>query len=192
MAPNPNTDPTTYNVLVLASLPSPGVVKLEGVERETGWDQQEAQGQDGANSVKKGSKLVKFTARWKLTKDESRNDFAAWETWSKVLDAPVDSKSSKALDAYHPQLAEVKCRSVVLTKRGTIKPGEGTETGLGIVECEFLEFNPPKPAPATTPNGSAVRGRTLEVIDDPNADVKDQLAQRQKTLQALQDGHQIP
>lgn len=185
--PNATDTPTAYDVLVLAGKASPGVVKLTNVKRTTGWDQQESQGQDFANTVKKGAKLVAFTATWKLTKDERRDDFAAWELWSPILDSSTKAKGAKGTDAYHPELAELKVKSVVVTSRGAREPLDGDETGAETVSVEFLEYNPPKPAPATT-----VAGSKDKTAPDPNADVKAQLADRESTLSSLQQGFNTP
>jgi len=129
---------------------------------------------------------VKFTATWTLTKDELRDDFAAWDVWARVLDTPVKPKDPKAIDCYHPELAELGVRSVVVGKRGSTKPQRGKETGSSKVSCDFIEYNPPKPAPATKVGGSDDK---TDPVDPRVAAAQARLQAREDTYTALQQGN---
>lgn len=187
---NPTDVPEAYDIFFLAGRASPGVCKLETAGRETGWDEQKAKGQDGATTVKNGSKLVKFTVTLTLWKDGQDDHFAAYETWKAVLDTPVKAKDPKALDCYHPVLAELNVRSCVVAKRGALEPATGNMTGGATVKIEFLEFSPPKSAPSTAPDGS--KNKTNP---DPNADVRADVqgkTERNEALKQMRDQYNNP
>ena len=183
MSVNPVDNPEVYDVFVLLGKASPGRLKIKVDGRDTGWDEQQAKGADGATTVKNGEKLVKFSCTFTLWRDpeQNRDDFTAMDLWEKLLDTPVRPKDPKALDCYHPELAQLKVSSCVLTKRGSRSPGEGEMTGSESVTHEFLEFRPPKPSPAVAPGGSA------DQADNNNRDLKDQLNQREQTFDSLRN-----
>lgn len=148
---NPLDSPELYDAIVLAGRRSPGRARLTVAKRSYGWDEQKAKGNDGAETVKNGSSLVKFSCELFLWNDGERDCFAEWEAWKGVLDTTVDPKSPKALDVYHPELDELGVRSVVVQSRGALHPdGKGGAT----VTIDFLEYAPARKAPGGKPGGS--------------------------------------
>lgn len=148
---NPIDTPELYDVITLAGRPSPGRARLNIAKRDYGWDEQKAKGNDGAETVKNGASLVKFTVELFLWRDAKRDCFAEWESWKAVLDTPVDPKSPKALDIYHPELDELGVRSAVVKARG---PAHPDGAGGCTVSIDFLEYAPAKKAPGGKPGGS--------------------------------------
>lgn len=150
--PNIIENEELYESIVLAGVRSPGSVKLAGHERKVGWDVKTAPGQKGASMTRKSEEPVEFTATFYLVKDDGQgiDDFADWPAFADLINSTVSGADPKALDIYHPDLAEQGITSVVKSKIGGRQyDGKG---GCTIV-VTFTEYFPPKPA-GGSPSGS--------------------------------------
>jgi hypothetical protein len=94
-----------------------------------------------------------------------------------VLRKATGSKEPTALDVYHPDLALLDIKSVVVTKiGGLVHDGKGGAT----VAVDFLEYRPPTPK-GGTPSGSkgnagaGAAGGAAGGEQDPNADAQAEL-----------------
>lgn len=162
---NPIDDAYLYNVISLGGLDSPGIVTITGHDRVQGWDIKSGSGQKGATMTRKKSDPIEFTCSFKLA---DREDFDAWPSFAAAIKATVDGKTPKAVDIYHPDLAEVGITSVVMgTIAGTVHDGLGGQTKV----VKFREYLPPAPAPGS-PKGS----KSSAKAPDPNQAALDELA----------------
>lgn len=156
--PNPIDDPELYDHIELGDVESPGIVTLSGHDRKTGWDIKKGSKQKGATTTQTCDEPCEFTASFKLTDEDDFND---WPAFLAVVLATVSGPTSKAVDIYHPDLAENDIKSVVkATVMGVVHDGMGGQTRA----IKFLEYKPPRKA-GGTPNGSKASAKA----PDPNA-----------------------
>lgn len=169
--PNAIDDRDLFDVLTLAGVRSPGVVTLSGHARKIGWDIKKAPGQSGASTTRTSEDPVEFTASFYLVKDDSQeiDDLADWPAFLDLIKSTIAGATPKALDIYHPDLAEVDIKSVVLSEiGGVVHDGKGGQTRT----IKFLEYRPAKDK-GGSPSGSKAKPKpkTATGIDpnDPNA-----------------------
>lgn len=174
--PNPFTHPELYQAMILGGKRSPGVVTFSGHDRDIGWDIKKGPGQKGATTTRTSEDPVEFEASFYLVTDPARevDDVAAWPEFLDIVKSTIAGPEPKALDAYHPDLAEVDIKSVVLKKiLGVTRDGHGGETR----KIRFLEYRPAKAQGGSgTPNGSRTKPTKATQKDDPNAAALAELA----------------
>lgn len=177
----PATSDDLYDYVEVDGMRSPGVVRLSGHARAQSLDVKEADGQNGASTTWKGSKVGKFTATFSLAYDPGTgfNDFVLWDEFAEVLWSTVPPKSGKtpvAKDISHPDLARNGYRSIILDTMGEmIHDGKGGAT-IAVILSEYFPSKPAKPAGASGSKKSK---------EDPN----DPLVQAKKALDdALAEG----
>lgn len=170
--------PELYDKIKLLGVPSPGVVKLSGHARSVGWDKKAGGAQDGESTTRKGKEACEFTATFYLVFDPvtGLDEFIMWnEGFVPVLRLSYESTAPVALDIYHPDLATLDIKSVVVKKLGGLQyDGKGGAT----VDVVFLEYFPPKKKPAKKPAGSKSKNPIGAQAGkpDPNAASKAELA----------------
>lgn len=168
--PNPLDDPDLYDAIVLGGLRSPGVVvRISGHDRKVGWDVKTAKGQKGAATTLKDIPPAEVEVEIFLA---DRGEFAAWDEFKAMIDSTVAGPTPKALDVYHPDLAEQEITSVV--KAGTVgtkHDGKGGQTKI----FRLQEYSPPKPKTGTV-SGASTNGKREREAVDPNAAAKAELA----------------
>jgi hypothetical protein len=162
---SPATDPGIYDVIQFDGTASPGVVKLSGHKRDQNLDVKESDGQKGATTTWKGTKIGKFTATFSLVFDpiQQIDDFVAWDSFAEKLWATVPPKSGAkpmAKDVWHPDLERNHFSSVILETMGEmVHDGKGGAT----IAVGLSEYYPPKPAKS----GKAGSGASKEDPNDP-------------------------
>jgi hypothetical protein len=173
--PDAHSNPELYTSVVLAGVRSPGVVTLSGHDRKIGWDIKKAAGQSGASTERTSEDPIEFTASFYLVQDHAIgvDDFAAWPEFRKLIRSTIAGATPKALDIYHPDLAENDIKSVVLANfLGVVRDGKGGET-RGV---KFLEYRPAKPKKGS-PSGSKSKPKKGGIDpNDPNAEALAELA----------------
>lgn len=177
---NPFDNEELFDRITLAGVNSPGKATISGAKRSEKWDVKEGDGQDGASTTRKGKEPAKFSISFELYYDPTQgiDEFAEWTEFLKVLRRPVAGKEAVALEIFHPDLAELDIKAVVVTSIGSkVHSGKGSAT----VAVEFLEYSPPKPKPAKGAKGgkNSKGGKTSGAdakASDPNAAAKEQLA----------------
>lgn len=175
MAPNPIDNEELFDSIILAGVTSPGVVKLSGHDRVIGWDVKKGAGQSGATTTRTSEDPAEVTCAFYLATIE---DIDAWPAFLASARATISGKDPKAADVYHPDLAEVDIKSVVLKKiGGVVHDGKGGQTRTLV----FLEYRPPKPK-GGTPKGSTAK--STKKAPDPNQAALDELARLTKQYQA--------
>jgi hypothetical protein len=174
--PNVIDDEDLYGVIVLAGATSPGKVTLSGHDRRTEWDVKSGPSLNGATTTLKAIPPVEFTATFYLVKDvaEGIDDYTAWDTFKKVIEATVAGSTPKAVDIYHPDLVENGIKSVVkATIGGRVYDGKGGCT----IAVKFQEYRPPRKTGGTLSGSKSAK-------KDPNQDVKDELTRLTNQYQA--------
>jgi hypothetical protein len=177
-APNPVDNEELYDAIVLGGQRSPGVVALSGHDRVIGWDVKKGAGQSGATTTRTSEDPAEVTCSFYLVKDDAQgiDDFAQWPAFLALAKSTVAGAKPKALDIYHPDLAENDIKSVVLKKvGGVVHDGMGGQTRTLV----FLEYRPPKPK-GGTPKAS---GTKKPKENDPNAEALAELARLTKQYQ---------
>ena len=176
---SPLEQPDLYEKIVLGGdRESPGVVTLNGHDRNSDWDVKAAKGQTGASSSLNGETIGRFEATFTLVEDyyTGVNDFNDWEEFSRYLNTLKSGPKPIAVSVYHPDLAlngfgEVTIESI----GGVLRQSNGT----GIVKVKFIEYKPPKPKPpqkAKASGGSPAGPDDKPPKPDPNAETKAELA----------------
>lgn len=177
-APNPIDNPELFDSITLGGVTSPGKVTLSGHDRKVEWDIKSGPSLKGASTTVKSIPPIEFTATFYLVKDVAQgiDDFADWPAFVDVVNSSLTGAKPKALDIYHPYLAENDIKSVCKALvGGAIDDGKGGQTRV----IKFQEYKPPKPI-KVTPLGSLNGNKA-----DPDAAAQAELAkltgQYQKT-----------
>lgn len=158
MAINVITDEELYNKLSLLGIKSPGVVTLSGHGLGVKWEVKEAKGQEGASTTKHGRSPAKFTASHSLVYDpiDGVDEHTEWNAYVFLLQQTIVGAMPVAFDIYHPDLAALLIKSVVVEKiHGLAYDGKGGAVG----KIDFIEYMPPKPKPSGNPSGSRDDGK---------------------------------
>lgn len=158
-----------YNVIMLGGTTSPGQVTLSGHDRKVDWDVKTGPFLTGATTTVKAIPPIEFTCSFYMLRDPAQgiDDFANWPAFQQIIDSTVAGRTPKALDIYHPDLAANGITSVCKASVGG--PKYDLKGGITI-EVKFQEYKPPRKQ-GGTPKGSTKKD------DDPNADLKAQIAQ---------------
>lgn len=168
-APNPFDNEDLFDTIDLGGVRSPGVVTVSEHTSKENWDVADASGQKGASMVRKGRKPCVFKCSFYLADQQELDE---WDAFRAAIEATVSGKTPKAVDIYHPDLADVGIKSVVKGEvLGAQHDGKGGITRV----VQFTEYMPPSPA-GGSPSGSKAKAGT-KPQDDPNADLKREVAE---------------
>ncbi len=172
---------STYNLyedddeldhIVLGGVRSPGKCTLSGHDRKANWDVKAGQGQIGASTTLKDIPLIEFTATFYLTIDPSATDDEEEEMYDflELVESTVSGPKPKALDIYHPDLADQDITSVVKASiGGATYDGKGGKTYV----VKFQEYKAPKPKGGSPSGSSSKAGPNAP---DPNAAANAEIA----------------
>lgn len=166
---SPFTSPQAWDVIVIGQITSPGVCTLSGFERKSDWDQKKGKGSLGATLTYTGRPAAKGSITFQLWTEDH---YAAWSTFRPLLKYDPTRATITAVDIYHPSLADVEIKSVVVESIGRADHKGG---GMYEIVVEMIEFFPPPKASAIgTPSGStsAQKGTTPGKSTDPIADAQ--------------------
>lgn len=98
----------------LSGVKSPGIATLKGGPAACNWDERKGFGLSGSTVVFTGQNVASFSFSIELYNDE---DKAGWEKFKKLLVPPKLGSLAKALDIWHPMLAEEGITSAVYVDR---------------------------------------------------------------------------
>jgi hypothetical protein len=164
--------------LILGTMRSPGVVKLNGHNRIKQWDNKAAKGTTGASSALNGDPIGTFEATFYLVDDgsdpDSPTDFDLWEDFQKLIESTTNGPKPVALPIYHPDLARNRFTEVV---NGGVDGMVHDDKGGATVKVKFQEHKPPKPKPPAKAQSKpgAAGGPPGTQKPDPNAAAKAEL-----------------
>lgn len=175
---DPISFPETWDVIIIGQATSPGLCKISDVKRGFEWDVKKGKGTLGGTVTFTGRPPAKFSVTFRLW---LADHFTEWDLFRPLLKFDPTKKTVRAVDIYHPALADIEIHSVVTEGiGGIIHEGDGMYT----ITVEFIEyFPPPKAAAVGTPSGSKSpkdpKTNTTGASDDPIADAQ------QKQIAAL-------
>lgn len=127
------------NKCVLRGVVSPGLCEIKNCSREHKYDRVASYGQDSAIAIYRGRPPAGFDIVLTLL---TPADYADWQTFRAIALTPPVGANSKALDVYHPFLAELGIAACVIEKVGV---PENDGTGLYTVTISAVEWKRPKP-----------------------------------------------
>lgn len=146
---NPIDNPQAWDVIVIGSATSPGICKVSEFKRAFEWDVKKGKGTFGSTVTFVGRPPAKGSITFYLW---TAQHFTDWETFRPLLKYDPTKNTVKAVDIFHPSLADIGISSVVTESLGNIVH-EGNQ--LYSVKVDFLEyFPPPKKSAVSTPNTS--------------------------------------
>ena len=156
---NPIESPEAYEVVTIAGIDSPGLAQVQSINRSYQWDVKVGKGAFGSTTTFTGRVPAEFSVLFTLWRSAH---FAQWSRFVKRLKYDptkirynIETRWVSGVDAvgiYHPSLAQLDIKSVVVKKINGI-----SHKGKGVYETsiEFLEwFPPPKISVVATPASS--------------------------------------
>lgn len=137
MAWDPWTGPV--DKAILRGTLTPGVAEVTNCKREHKYDRIASYGQDSAIAIYRGRPPAGFDIVLQLLTPQ---DYAEWQVFREiVLTPPAIGPNSKALDVWHPFLAELGITACVV-ESVTIPEDDGT--GIWSVTISCVEWKRPK------------------------------------------------
>lgn len=138
---SPFDNPALWDAILLADQESPGIADVAGAGSPRTWDERKGQGMSGATLVYTGDGLAEFTVVLSLTTPQHID---GWNTWKLLVAKTPRGVQPKALDIYHPALADLGIKSVVVLDVSSLdKDGD---TGGQKVTIKFKSQQKPVPA----------------------------------------------
>jgi hypothetical protein len=150
MAFDPFSSPVDY--IVLGGNRSPGIARIESIERSWVFENRRSDGQAGANKVFKGRDLSKISVRFELF---DAADLAAWETFANAISYPdnITKKEVRGLDLVHPIVSLYGIKAVTLQKIGALT---ATSARVWSVSIDLEEWREPAPVVAKVKGAQSV------------------------------------
>ncbi len=162
---DPENGSELWNKLRFGGMRSPGVVRLSGNDLKIGWDNQNATGTSGAITKRINEPLKEFDAEFELSNEDDgfgNSEFDEWDAFQALLESSASRDKPAALDIYHPDLARNHITAVTLASiSGCALDGKGG----GKIKVHFIEFRPPKPAPAASSTKAGPKSEQDEELD---------------------------
>ena len=158
---DPISAPSSWDVVILGTTPSPGFCKVKGFKRVHEFDIKKGKGTVGATVTFTQKPPVEGEITFYLWDNGSmgtgHNHFVEWEAFRPLLKYDPTKKTVQAIDLFYPSLADIDVSSVVTTNIGGIEP-DG-DNGMYSITVAFLEYFPPgKNSAVSTPNTSGTGG----------------------------------
>ena len=154
---DPLSNPSAWNVVIVAGTTSPGYCVVKEHSRRNEWDVKAGKGVKGATITYVQRPPAKFSVEfyagyYDASGAGGADHFAAWDKFQPLLRYDPTKKTVQALDIYHPALADVEITSVVTESIGG---WEHVGDQLFRRTVELLEYFPPPAKSATgSPSGS--------------------------------------
>jgi hypothetical protein len=146
---NPIDNPQAWDVIIVAGVRSPGVCELSGFKRDYEWDIKKGKGAFGATTTFVGRTPAKGSVKIHLWLP---SHFVEWDKFRALLKYDPTKTKVSAVDIYHPALADVDIKSVVVESIGSIEHEKGQLYSVTIGLLEY--FPPPKASAVSTPQSS--------------------------------------
>lgn len=165
MSWNPIDNPIDF--FILQHLASPGIGTIQKANSPRKYDERGGWGASGSVLIFMGRRLSQFDGIITLYTPE---DWAAWEAWKPLVDRPPYGKRPRALDIWHPYLAQLQIASCVV--EDVLQPEELENGGHRIViqfrEFRALKLSLAKPeasanAPVTDPYDKEIEALTKQL-----------------------------
>ncbi len=171
MAVNPMDFPQSWDVIIIGSTDSPGIVEVTGFKRGNEWDIKKGKGTVGATLTYTSAPPAQGSFKFTLWKKEH---FDEWENFRKLLKYDPTKKSVQAVDVYYPSLADIDVFSIVIENIGAIEHEGKGKYGITV---DAIEYKPvPKKSATSSPTGSQStpkdKKNTPGDVADPVADAQ--------------------
>jgi hypothetical protein len=177
---SPFDSPEVWDVILLADEESPGIADVAGAGSPRMWDKRKGQGLSGSTLVFTGDDLSEFTVVLRFT---TPDHIDAWNDWKRLVAKTQRGVRAKAIDIYHPALADVGIKSVVVLDVSQMEK-EG-DTGEQKVTIKFESQQKPLPAVGKADNSYTKPGeptakdaneQAMQDLQKQAADLKKELA----------------
>jgi hypothetical protein len=149
---NPIDFAEAWDIATCAGVDSPGVIPpggISGAKRTYKYDVKTGKGTAGSTTTFVGKPPSPFTIKFEAW---TPAHFSAWGSFLPLFKYNTVSKVGQAFDIFHPSLADLDIKSVVVTDIGQWVSEGG---GLWSRTIEFLEYFPAsKKSIVSTPTGS--------------------------------------
>jgi hypothetical protein len=167
---NPLQDPAAFDVIVVAGVVNPGLVRVTGADRVFDWDVKDAPGSQGSTITYRGWKPTdSIQLRFEFWEQEQINDF--YTNFVPLFYYDANKTAPKPVDVFHPILNANQINSVVTKKIG---PLVLEDKQLYSCTIEVLEYRPaPKKNATTTPKASAATDPEKAAAKSPIEDALD-------------------
>ena len=168
---NPITDSQDYDVIVVAGVTSPGIVKLSGFKRPHEWDVKKGKGSFGSTTTFVGRPPAKGTLTFQVW---LASQFDDWDDFVPLFNYDPTKKTVNAVEVYHPLLADIDIHSVVTEN---ISAWENDGKGLWTRTVDLLEYFPaPKVNATATPKGADANAKPNDPYNTQSLDALDKQA----------------
>lgn len=137
MAYNPLLAPIDVILLGNPGQVSPGIATVKANSPRK-WQEQSGYAMAGSFLIGGGRGLAHPEISIRLSTD---TDWEGWANWSKLIKRPAGNKLQRALDIWHPWLAELDIKSVVI--EDVVAPEEADDTGGWVYVIKTIEFRRP-------------------------------------------------
>ena len=173
---SPFDDPDAWDVIILADQQSPGIADVAGAGSPRTWDERKGQGMSGATLVYTGDGLAEFPV---VLYFRTKQDITDWNAWKPIVAKTPRGVQPKALDIYHPGLADIGIKSVVVLDVSMME--KDGDTGGQKVTIKFKSQQ--KPVPSSGKADSSYSKPGAPTAQDAN---QQQIVQLQKQAADLQ------
>lgn len=148
-AVDPINNPEAWDFVLIGGVQCPGRCKVGEFKRANEWDIKKGKGSLGATVTYVSRPPAKGGIEFYLWLPIH---FQQWETFRPLFKYDPTKKAVKAIDIYHPGLADIDVTSVVCEMIGNL---QNDGMGLWTVKVDLLEYFPPPAKPAiSTPQGA--------------------------------------
>lgn len=146
---DPVTTPEAHDYIQVNGILNPGIAKLSGFKRDFGWEVKKGKGAKGSTVTLNEYPPAEGTVTLVFW---LQDHFEQWREFRDIWDYDPTKKPIKAVDIYHPTLADLGINRVVCKSIGAVEPD--STPGLWKVVLTLIEYNPPPKKPAvSTPKG---------------------------------------
>ena len=164
---NPLVNPGAYNVISVAGVVSPGLVRVSGGERVYDLDIKEAPGSQGSTITYRGWKASDgITLYFFFWEREQIDVFFA--TFLPLFQIDANKSAPKPVDVFHPVLNANQINSVLTKKIGQLTPEDKLGWSLTIEVVEY-RLAPKKNATSTPKSSNGTAPGTGKAAGKPTA-----------------------
>jgi hypothetical protein len=135
---DPLNNPQSWDTVLIAGMQSPGICKLEGFDRDNGWQEKKGKGSLGATLTYVQAPPTKGKIIFILW---NAAQFLAWQNFRPFFkyNPKAGTPDRQAVTIYHPALDDVDLNHVVCKK---ISPVRHMGKGRYHIVVELIEYRP--------------------------------------------------
>jgi hypothetical protein len=161
---NPIENPQSWDAFQAGQITAPGICEVSEFKRAHEFDVKKGKGTYGATVTFVGRPPAKGSVKFLLWLPRH---FTEWDAFRPLLKYDPTKKSVQAVDVYHPSLADIDIKSVVVESIGNAMK---EAPGLYSITVELLEYFPaPKKSAVSTPTQSQATQDNTTVGKQPPA-----------------------